>query len=91
MSVLETAIADAMAGEVPSPADRLDGLDRSQPALGQPIKDVPPLGDGWIDVSSSTWKSSGVHLSFMNDESRRRVDGSPLAIRLHPRRQSLEG
>src|SRR5208337_5083801 len=43
LPVLETAVADAMAREVPPPADRLDGLDGSQPALGQAIEDVTPL------------------------------------------------
>src|SRR5208282_1495271 len=42
--VLETAVADAMAREVPPPADRLDGLDGSQPPLGQAIEVVTPLG-----------------------------------------------
>ncbi len=48
MPVLETAIADAMARQIPAPADRLHGLDGSQAALGQAIEVETPLGR-WLD------------------------------------------
>ena len=40
MPVLQPGIADAAAGEVPAPADGLDGLERTQPLLAQPIEGV---------------------------------------------------
>ncbi len=48
VAVLETSVADAMARQIPAPADGLDGLDRSQPALCQAIKGVASLA-GWLD------------------------------------------
>ena len=41
--ILEPAETDATARQVPPPADQLDGLDGSQPALGQPVEGVPTL------------------------------------------------
>ncbi len=40
MAVLQPGIADATAGEVPSAADGLDGLERTQPLLAQSIEGV---------------------------------------------------
>ena len=50
--VLQPAVADPPPGEVPAPADRLDRLERPQPALGQPVEDEPapvaPRDDGQL-------------------------------------------
>ena len=40
MPVFQARVADAPAGQVPAPADRLDGFDRSQAALREPVEHV---------------------------------------------------
>ena len=40
--VFETAVTDPAAGQVPAPADGLNGFDRADIPLGQPIERVTP-------------------------------------------------
>lgn len=41
MSVFQTPVTDAMASQVPTPTDRLDGFDRTDISFTQAVKGVP--------------------------------------------------
>ena len=44
--ILQAAVADPPSRQVPAPADGLDGLERSHPALGQPVENETALVTG---------------------------------------------
>ena len=49
VAVLETAVLESLTGEIPAPADRLDGFERAEGPLREPVERVAAAvagGDG---------------------------------------------
>ena len=64
VAVLEPAVTDPTPGEIPAPADRLDGFERPDPALREPVEAEPPAPAAFDDGEFLDHEILGKSLEF---------------------------